>query len=871
MMTIQLSLMYLAILVMSLELVLLGYGYQANPRALTNRVFALLMLALAVSAASMLLMTAVPSQRPFALWLHAFAIFCATPLLAWLLLLLLAPEFRYKRTFLLLIGSWWLFSISLLILGIFVPGNLVFQAKEATDTSYVSLAAFLTGRFGPLLYGWNVKYTHALFPLLILLALLTGVVPPDRRALAWRLLGILLLLFVVNGLVWWVAPEIVGLVGSLSVALIVTWAIVRYQILSPSPAERQKALETAVRQAQSNLEAANQSLEKLVSESQRQAQQLQVLNDLSGRMVGLVSVQELTDLVVNRLWADFHYDNVVIFMVDAEKEQEMILQSVAGAYAHLDKFRQPVSVGIIGQVVTTGQPVLENDTLSNPHFFQPPGFNIRAELAVPIKTTEATLGALNIDSRLPYAFSQADVALVATVADQLAVAIQKARLFEQTLQRTRELEVLSVVSARLRAAHTVQEMLPIILENTVEALGAAVGVIYLVDPPHHQVVSRAVYPANAYPLGLTHQFGQGITGRVAATGDLYVAANLQKDPHLYRHDGEEAYLAKLQSGIALPLRTEQMVLGVIHLGLPEQRHFTPFEIQLLTSISDIAANALHRAGVMESLEERVAERTRELQLAYGRLQELDRLKSKFISDVTHELRTPVANLNLYLDLLKVGRPEKQQQYMHVIESQTARLTQLVETTMQAPDPEVVIEPADFTAVSLAEVVMTAAKPYISRAQAAEVDLTLSITPNLPPVWGNAEQLARVASALLANAVNYTQQGQITVSLTADLPTQMACLQITDTGIGIEEDEMPYIFDRFYRGRKVGQLTIPGVGLGLALAKEIVERHDGRIDMQSAPGIGTSCTVWLPLKEINGEDNDETAPNSNERSEKDRDC
>jgi signal transduction histidine kinase len=587
---------------------------------------------------------------------------------------------------------------------------------------------------------------------------------------------------------------------------------------------------------------------QLFAESRRQAQQLQVLNDLSGQMVGLVSVPELTNLVVERLWSDFHYANVSIFMVDPEDAQEMVLQSTAGVFAHLAEghdIRQPISLGLMGQAVTSGQYVLENDTLGHPSFIQPP-FAVCSELVVPIKANKTVIGVLNIDSSQPNAFGQADLALVTTVADQLAVAIQKARLFEQTLQRTHELEVLSIVSASLRAAHNVQEMLPIILQNAVEVMGAAVGVIYLVDPPHQQVVSRAVYPANAYPLGLPHQFGQGITGRVAATGEMYIAQNLQQDPHLYRHHGEDVYLTKLQTGIALPLRSEQLILGVIHLGLPDEREVTAFEIQLLTSISDIAANALHRAGVTESLEERVAERTRELRLANVRLQELDRLKSKFISDVTHELRTPVANLNLYLDLLKLGRPEKQEQYMHVIENQTARLTQIVETTMQAPDPEVNMEPGHFTAVPLAELVATAVKPYLARAQAAGVEMTLSLSPDLPPVWGDAEQLAQVVGYLLANAVNYTKQGQITVSLTADLPAQITRLQITDTGMGIDEEDMPYIFDRFYRGRKVGQLTIPGVGLGLSLAKEIVERHDGRIGLKSAPGSGTTCTVWLPF-------------------------
>jgi two-component system sensor histidine kinase VicK len=95
-------------------------------------------------------------------------------------------------------------------------------------------------------------------------------------------------------------------------------------------------------------------------------------------------------------------------------------------------------------------------------------------------------------------------------------------------------------------------------------------------------------------------------------------------------------------------------------------------------------------------------------------------------------------------------------------------------------------------------------------------------------------------------MNYTQDGQISVTLKPHHPEERLYLQVVDTGIGIDEEDMPYIFDRFYRGRRVGQLTIPGVGLGLSLAKEIIEQHHGRIYIQSTPAKGTTCTFWLPF-------------------------
>lgn len=590
---------------------------------------------------------------------------------------------------------------------------------------------------------------------------------------------------------------------------------------------------------------------QLFTESRWQSQQLRILNDLSARMVGLIRVQELIDLVVKRLYEDFKYHNVSVFLVDAENRQDVILYGLSGDYSGLIdnvNFRQSISQGIIGQVVMKGEYILANDTINHPDFFQFPNFDTRSELAVPIKTDTAVLGVLNVDSHLVNTFTQADVTLLTGIAGQLAVALQKARLFEQTLQSARELEILGIISAKLREAHTVQEMLPIILENTVTAVKASLAIIYLFDQKQNQVVAKAVYPETPTLLDQTHTLQNGIAGHVAATSQIYTYAHLKQDPLAQQEGGENSYLPHIEAGMALPMQTEQKIIGVIHICMAQTHHFDTFEKQLLTSISDIAANALHRAQVMESLEERVNERTWELQQAYSRLQELDRLKSKFISDVTHELRTPVANLNLYLDLLRMGRSEKQQHYLQVIETQTARLTQIVETTMQMPDAELLAETTHFQAVDMVEVVSTAVTPYKPRLQNANLHLNLLLPENLPPVWGAPTQLGQIVHYLLSNAVNYTLEGHISIALMFDAAANAVRLEVSDTGMGIDDEDRPYIFDRFYRGRKVSQLTVPGVGLGLTLAREIVEKHHGRIELVSTLDHGTSCFVWLPIAE-----------------------
>jgi signal transduction histidine kinase len=117
---------------------------------------------------------------------------------------------------------------------------------------------------------------------------------------------------------------------------------------------------------------------------------------------------------------------------------------------------------------------------------------------------------------------------------------------------------------------------------------------------------------------------------------------------------------------------------------------------------------------------------------------------------------------------------------------------------------------------------------------------------LPLVHGAADQLMQVVTNLVANALNYTVAGRVSVS-TRYIEDQV-CLQVRDTGVGIAPGDMPHLFERFYRGRNVSRSIHPGTGLGLAIVKEIVDTHQGRIEVESQPGIGTTFSVYLPAVE-----------------------
>jgi signal transduction histidine kinase len=133
--------------------------------------------------------------------------------------------------------------------------------------------------------------------------------------------------------------------------------------------------------------------------------------------------------------------------------------------------------------------------------------------------------------------------------------------------------------------------------------------------------------------------------------------------------------------------------------------------------------------------------------------------------------------------------------------------------------------------------------------AEQKKLILTFLPaQLPTVPMDGGQISRVMGNLLSNAINFTPAGEVHVSTLLDDKTQFVGIKVQDTGIGFSEADLRHCFDPFYRGEQVGQFDIPGNGLGLALANRIVDLHNGRIEIESILGQGSTVTVWLPIKQ-----------------------
>lgn len=259
----------------------------------------------------------------------------------------------------------------------------------------------------------------------------------------------------------------------------------------------------------------------------------------------------------------------------------------------------------------------------------------------------------------------------------------------------------------------------------------------------------------------------------------------------------------------------------------------------------------------QNLESLVEERTARLQVANEELKALSRVKDEFVSNVSHELRTPIANLKVYHHLI-MRKPEALTQYMETIRRETDRLENLIESLLQLSRLDQARIPFHFATLDLNALAGNFAADRRTLAAEKSIHLDLVQAEALPPVTADRKLLEQALSVLLTNALAYTPAGG-RVSIFTTTRQQDGSIWIgtgvSDTGPGIAPDELPHLFERFYRGVAAQGSAQAGTGLGLAIAREIVARHAGYIEAASAgtPGNGATFTIWLPMAQQEGTD------------------
>jgi len=236
--------------------------------------------------------------------------------------------------------------------------------------------------------------------------------------------------------------------------------------------------------------------------------------------------------------------------------------------------------------------------------------------------------------------------------------------------------------------------------------------------------------------------------------------------------------------------------------------------------------------------------------SFERLAEASRMKSEFVSVVSHQLRGPLSNLRWVIELLMSGRvgkiEEKQTEYFKILKENSARMRELVSDLLTVSRIETASLPLKKKEISLGNLVEELISEFATLAAASNVRIEFKAQENLPKVWADPFQIRQVLENLLDNAIRYIKdKGKVDIKL--EKKGENLYFEINDTGVGIPKEDQKYVFQKFFRSENVLRYQTQGSGLGLFIVKAIVKRSGGEIGFKSEENKGSTFWFTLPIK------------------------
>ena len=274
-----------------------------------------------------------------------------------------------------------------------------------------------------------------------------------------------------------------------------------------------------------------------------------------------------------------------------------------------------------------------------------------------------------------------------------------------------------------------------------------------------------------------------------------------------------------------------------------------FDEMLQRSSSVALAMVREISGRLRTNDEMAVEdlrwRAGELADAYQKLAEQDLARREFLSSVAHELRTPLTTASGYLQILQKGvlSGDKLTEVISTVSRSVSHIADLVNDILFLQEIELVLP--DFQPVDVAAVVQSVVNRYEEKARVQRVQLKARDTQNLPQVAGDPKSLARAITALVDNAIKFSPHGGL-VEIRFGVLDSDVSITIRDNGIGIAPEALPHVFDRFYHLDRNRADVFSGLGIGLAIAGQVIAQHHGTIKVESTPGKGSTFVVVLPM-------------------------
>lgn len=597
--------------------------------------------------------------------------------------------------------------------------------------------------------------------------------------------------------------------------------------------------------------------------------QLSLINEVGQAATSILNLDAMLRTVVQAIQRSFTIYNVSIHLYNPVTKRVELRAGTAidQPGLTLSGSDRPLShglrQGLIGWALATNKTILANDvTRDSRYVFDDHNREVRSELCVPMAMGTKSIGVLDLQSTQLEAFDRSHVAALETLGDQLAIAVENARLYGEINQRVKELQALNEIGQAITSTLEVEKTLKLITNETIRLMDVAAASVALRDDERREVwFAAASGEGSEYTDNLRIPLGQGLAGWVAEQGEAVIVSDVSADQRFFAEvDKSSGFTTK--SILCVPLRTKGRTIGAIEVMNKRQGGFNKEDQALLQSLAVSAATAIENAQLYEG-QSRTIERLAETQHQLVQSAKLAAL-GELAAGVAHEINNPLTTIIALTSLLTDGgtgpMPKEQIEDLQMIHQESRRARDIVRSLLdfaRADTPK-------RQAVDLNQLIEEAVVLVYTQTVSDKITLIKSL-PQLPNVLLDANQIKQVIVNLLNNAIQAMlplTDRRLVLQIRTEWCSQLApadklggnlspggtgsppfvLCTISDTGNGIQPEHLDKIFDPFFTTKEVGQ----GTGLGLSISYGIVKQHGGDITVSSSPGSGTTFVLNLPV-------------------------